>query len=137
MSYVVKAAITAVNAKRFSFPDQKTMYGGKHIAVKDEIFVFASENEGGRGLIALGVVTGAERPPAKKGPKVRATPRVSITVRRVAVAKRSLGRTELKAFRDWDDGRPQTELCFKLYRQATNKVVGITEGTAAFLRTYF
>jgi len=33
------------------------MYGGKHIAVGDKVFVFASENEGGRGLIARGVVT--------------------------------------------------------------------------------
>jgi hypothetical protein len=137
MSYVVKAAIANVNAKLFSFPAQKTMYGGKHIAVQDEIFVFASENEGGKGLIARGVVTAAEATPRKHGPKVRETPRVSITVRRVAAAKKSLGRTELKSFRDWDDGRPETELCFKLYRQATNKVVGITQGTAAFLRRRF
>ena len=137
MPYVVKAAISAVNAKLFEFSAQKTMYGGKNIAVKDEIFVFASENEGGRGLIARGVVTSAERTPRKHGLNVRETPRVSITVRRVASAKRSLGRTELKSFRDWDDGRPQTELCFKLYRQATNKVAGITQGTAAFLRTFF
>jgi hypothetical protein len=137
MSYVVKAAISQVSATKFSFPAQKTMYGGKNIAVNDEIFVFASENEGGRGLIARGVVTSAKRDPRKHGPKVRETPRVSITVRRVAAAKRSLGRTELKSFRDWEDGRPETELCFKLYRQATNKVVGITEGTAAFLRKRF
>ena len=137
MSYVVKAAIADVNARVFSFPAQKTMYGGKNIAVKDEIFVFASENEGGRGLIARGVVTSAARPPPKRNPKVRETPRVSITVRRVALAKRSLGRTELKSFRNWQDGRPETELCFKLYRQATNKVAGITEGTAAFLRKRF
>jgi hypothetical protein len=137
MSYVVKAAVSDAQAKLFAFHQQKTMYGGKNIAVKDEIFVFASENEGGCGLIARGVVTCAERPPRKSNPKVRETPRVSITVRRVALAKRSLGRTELKPFRNWEDGRPETELCFKLYRQATNKVAGITAGTAAFLRKRF
>lgn len=136
MPYVVKAAVSDVVARMFSFPSQKTMYGGKNIAVKDEIFVFASENEGGQGLIARGMVTSAASLPIKRGPKIRVTPRVSISVRRVASAKRRLGRTELKSFRDWDDGRPQTELCFKLYRQATNKVAGITEETAAFLRTH-
>jgi hypothetical protein len=137
MSYVVKAPVAAANAKLFSFPAQKTMYGGKNIAVKDEIFVFASENEGGSGLIVHGVVVSAERVLGKRGPKVRDTPRMNITVRRIAAAKRSLGRAELKSFRDWTDGRPETELSFKLYRQATNKVVGISPGTAAFLRKHF
>lgn len=31
----------------------KTMYGGKNIAKGDAVFIFASENEGGRGLLAL------------------------------------------------------------------------------------
>ena len=35
------------------------MYGGKQIAEGDTIFLFASENEGGPGLIAQGVVTSA------------------------------------------------------------------------------
>lgn len=34
------------------------------------------------------------------------------------------------------DGRPETELNFKLYRQATNKIAGISEQTAAFLRGF-
>jgi hypothetical protein len=34
------------------------MYGGKNIAVGDEVFVFASENEGGRGLLARGTPQG-------------------------------------------------------------------------------
>jgi hypothetical protein len=33
------------------------MYGGRRIAKGDTVFVFASENEGGQGLIARGVVT--------------------------------------------------------------------------------
>jgi hypothetical protein len=138
MPYVIKAAIADAGARLFSFRAQKTMYRGKHIAVKDEIFVFSSENEGGSGLIARGVVTSAVPVAAKRtGPKVRHTPRVSITVKRIATAKRKLGRAELKTFRTWDDGRPQTELSFKFYRQATNKIAGISEATAAFLRTLF
>jgi hypothetical protein len=48
-----------------------------------------------------------------------------------------LGRSELKRFSDWNDGQPQTELNFKFYRQATNKIVGISDQTAEFLREFF
>jgi hypothetical protein len=138
MSYVIKAAITDENSQEFSFRAQKTMYGGKGIREKDEIFVFASETQGGNGLIAKGIVTSAASPPVKrKDPKERVTPRVSIEVRRVAKAKRSLGRDDLKVFSDWDDGKPETELNFKFYRQSTNKICGISEGAAAFLRKFF
>jgi hypothetical protein len=67
----------------------------------------------------------------------RQTPCVSITIRRTALAKRRLGRRELRPFSDWNDGRPETELNFKLYRQATNKIVGISDEAAAFLRGFF
>jgi hypothetical protein len=100
------------------------------------IFVFASENEGGSGLIASGIVTSAEASPKKLG-IARQTPRVSITIRRTALAKRRLGRSELKLFSDWNDGRPETELNFKFYRQATNKIAGISDEVAAFLRGFF
>jgi hypothetical protein len=111
------------------------MYGGKNITKGDTIFVFASENEGGSGLIASGVVTSAESTPKEDG-IVRQTPRVSITVVRRALAKRRLGRSELKLFSDWKDGRPETELNFKFYRQATNKIVGISAEVAAFLSDF-
>jgi hypothetical protein len=112
------------------------MYDGKRIAKGDTIFVFASENEGGPGLIASGVVTSAKAI-AKKPGIARQTPRVRITVKRTALAKRNLGRSELKSFSDWNDGRPETELNFKFYRQATDKIVGISDETAAFLRGFF
>jgi hypothetical protein len=137
-SYVVKAAVSDEDAKLFSFTAQKTMYRGKHVRVNDEIFVFSSENEGGAGLIARGVVTSVAHPLVKRNSAgVRRAPRVSITVRRTGTAKLSLGRRELKPFRNWQDGRPQTELCFKFYRQATNKVAAVSEAAAAFLRTHF
>jgi hypothetical protein len=63
----------------------------------------------------------------------RQTPRVSLSVRRTGAARRPLGRTELKPFDDWDDGRPETELNFKFYRQATDKIVGLSPEAAAFL----
>lgn len=118
------------------FNAQKTMYGGKHIAKGDPIFVFASENQGGSGLIASGIVTSAQSI-AKKPGIDRQTPRVSITVKRTAAAKRQLGRSELKRFCNWNDGRAETELNFKLYRQATNKIVGISDEAARFLHKLF
>lgn len=136
MTFAIKAEVGDPGAETFTFSAQKTMYGGKHVAEGDTIFVFASENEGGPGLIASGVVTSAEATARKRG-VARQTPRVSITIRRTAPAKRRLGRTELKPFSDWDDGRPETELNFKFYRQATNKIVGISDEAAAFLRGLF
>jgi len=108
------------------------MYGGNRITKGDTVFVFASENEGGTGLIARGIVTAVQAIAKKRG-IARQTPRVSITVRRTAVAKQTLGRSDLKHFTDWSDERPETELNFKFYRQATNKIGGISEKAAAFL----
>ena len=67
----------------------------------------------------------------------RQTPRVSIAVKRTHLAARNLGRAELKAFNAWKDGRPETELNFKFYRQATNKIVGLTEEASVFLAGCF
>jgi hypothetical protein len=136
MMFAIKTEINDPCAQTFAFHDQKTMYRGKHIAKGDTIFVFASENEGGLGLIAKGAVTSAKAIAKKRG-LARQTPRVSITIRRTGLAKRRLGRSELKVFCDWNDGRPETELNFKFYRQATNKVVGISDAAAAFLRAFF
>lgn len=136
MAFAIKTGITNPRAKTFTFIRQKTMYAGKYIADGDTIFIFASENEGGRGLVATGIVTSAESIPRKAG-ITRQTPLVSVTVRRSALVKRSLGRSELKPFSDWNDGRPETELNFKFYRQATNKIVAVSEEAAAFLGGYF
>ena len=136
MTFAIKAEVSDARAETFAFGAQKTMYGGKHIAKGDGIFVFASENDGGPGLIGSGVVTSAKAIAKKRG-IARQTPRVSVTIRRTALAKRHLGRSELKLFSDWNDGRPETELNFKFYRQATNKIVGISDEAAAFLRGFF
>ena len=134
--FAIKVEVNDPRAQTFAFTAQKTMYGGKRIAKGDTIFVFASENEGGSGLIASGIVISA-RAIAKKTGMARQTPRVSITIKHTALAKRRLGRSELKPFSDWNDGRPETELNFKFYRQATNKIVGISDEGAAFLRGFF
>jgi hypothetical protein len=136
MAFASKTAIGDARAKTFALTAQKTMYGGKHIAEGDTIFLFASENQGGQGLVARGIVTSAEAVARKRG-TVRQTPRVSVTIKRTALAKQPLGRSELKPFSDWNDGQPATELNFKFYRQATNKIVGISDEAAAFLNKFF
>lgn len=136
MAYLIKAEILDPRAKSFSFAAHKSMYGGKHVARGDTVFIFASEKEGGRGLVARGVVASAEATSRKRG-VARQTPRVSVVVNRTALAKRPLGRSELKHFKEWKDGQPETELNFKFYRQSTNKIGGISDEVAAFLDRFF
>ena len=136
MAFAIKAEIRDPSADTLTFTAHKTMYGGKNIAAGDTLFLFASENEGGHGLFAREAIVSAEAV-VKRPDLARQTPRVNITVERTALARRPLGRKELKGFADWSDGRPETELNFKFYRQATNKIVGISDGAAAFLESYF
>lgn len=136
MTYAIKVEIRDLQAKSFTFNRQKTMYGGKKVAAGDTIFIFASENEGGPGLIARGIVTSAKAIPKLPIDEPQ-TPRVSITVERTASAKKRLGRAELKPFSEWNDDRPETEINFKYYRQATNKIVSLTDEAAAFLHRFF
>ena len=100
------------------------------------IFIVASENDGGAGLLACGVITSAQPTPMQPG-LARQTPRVSIVVKRTALAKRRLGRTDLKDFSDWEDGRPESALNFKFYRQATHNIGGISADAVAFLSKFF
>jgi hypothetical protein len=67
MAFVIKAEIRNIQAKTLTFGAQKTMYGGKHIAKGDTVFIFSSENEGGRGLIARGIVSSTEAIKKKSG----------------------------------------------------------------------
>ena len=97
MTFAIKAKVTDLLAETFAFSAQKTMYGGKRVAKGDAIFVFASENEGGPGLIASGIVTSSKSIPKKRGIP-RQTPRVSITIKRSAPAKRRLGAKQTQAF---------------------------------------
>ena len=78
MIFAIKAEVGDPLAETFSFSVQKTMYGGKSIAMGDTIFIFASENEGGPGLIASGIVTSVDVI-AKKPGIARQTPRASLS----------------------------------------------------------
>ena len=126
-SFVVKAAPRPQGADQLEFAE-KTMWRGKDIRAGDEVFVFAAEHDGGHGLYARGVVTDALR---------GAGSRVSLRVQPTGAATRPLGRAELRPFRDLPAGGPETEIDHKLYRQATNKIAGVSDAAAAFLRGFF
>ncbi|TAA46724.1 hypothetical protein EA655_01930 [Pseudoxanthomonas winnipegensis] len=132
--FAIKAEVPDARAPRFVFTAQKTMYDGKRVSVGDTIFIFASENEGGAGLIARGTVTACEHIPRTAA---RQTPRISIAVARNGRNAQPLGRTQLRAFRGQPAPAPEAELDFKLYRQATNKVIGLSDRTGAFLDALF
>ncbi len=143
-SFAIKAEVNNPRALTFAFSAQKTMYGGKHIAKGDTIFVFASENEGGPGLIASGVVTSAKSTAKKRG-VARQTPRVSVTIRRTALGKRRLGRSGLKLFSDWNDGHPRpSSISNSIVRQRTRSSAfrmkrrhSSADSSSAAYRSYF
>ncbi len=126
-SFVVKAAPQPAGADWYRF-DEKTMWRSKDVRAGDEVFIFAAEHNGGHGLYAHGVVAEASR-----GVGIR----VSLTVKRTGAATRPLGRNDLRPFRDLPGPGPEKEIDHKLYRQATNKVAGVSDAAAAFLRGFF
>ncbi|WP_091736843.1 hypothetical protein [Phenylobacterium immobile] len=135
-AFALKASLTDPLPEHLDLSAVKTMYGGKAVANGDAVFIFASESSGGHGLAARGIVAAATATPRRPGTE-RQTPRVDLTIRLTAMARRPLGRAALKTFSDWDDGRPQTELNFKFYRQATNKLAGLSTGAVQFLDDFF
>ncbi len=132
--FAIKAEVRNLAATIFDFPAQKTMYGGRTVAVGDPIFLFASENAGGAGLFARGVVASASAVPRTTAR--RQTPRVSIRIERTGTSRHRFGRAEARGFRGQDE-RPEAEIDFKLYRQATDKIVGLSDMTGAFLADLF
>jgi hypothetical protein len=100
MAFAIKAAIADPEAPSFTFTAQKTMYGGKHIAAGDPVFLFASEIEGSCGLVARGVVTVAA-PVAKRPGIARQTPRASVNVERTASARRKSRTAGAQAVHRW------------------------------------
>ncbi len=56
MIFAIKTEVGDPWVEMFAFDAQKAMYGGRQIAKSDMIFIFASENEGGSGLIPGGGV---------------------------------------------------------------------------------
>ncbi len=134
-AYVIKTEVSDPSAETMRFDAQKTMYGGKKITAGHKIYIFASETQGGQGLVAAGVVTAARALPKPSGVD-RWTPRVSVEILVTSRAVRRLGRFELKHYDDWNDGRPETELNSMFYRQSTNKIGGVEASVGVYLQSF-
>lgn len=134
MAFAIKTQISDPDAQTFVFSKVKSMYGGKRLAAGDVVYLFNSENEGGTGLFARGLVTAAALEP-RASDRVRQTPRLTLAVRRTGTAARPLGRIELKPYAG--DPGPGGELHFKFYRQATNKIIGLTAEASDYLDGFF
>lgn len=129
MTFVVKSAVGApLQVGSTITLVEKAMYGGWDVTAGAPIYVFDSDHQGGAGLCARGTITSVERAPEH---------RWKVQVRIEAPARRPLGRTELRPFRDLDGGSPEGEIARKLYRQATNKFVAVGDAEAAFLASHF
>lgn len=136
MIFALKADLPEPPPPRLSPPTVKTMNDGDTAQAGDGVCLFANETSGGRGLLARGSVAAAEATPRRPGPE-RQTPRLDLVIQVAARARRPLGRAELKAFRSWDDGRPESALDFKFHHHARDKLVGLSDATAAFLDGFF
>ena len=113
------------------------MYGGKLVVKGDTIFVFASENERGPGLIAPRGrhLHRGGREEARHRPADAASEHQGQAHRPGEAPARAEASSSPSP--KWNDGTPETELNFKFYRQATNKIVGISDEAAAFLNGFF
>jgi hypothetical protein len=111
---------------------QKTMYRGKAISAGDRVFVFVNQPRGGARLAFRGRVEAARPDPLPKDAG-RAVPRVTVRIGTLEAAKRALDREALRRFNTWGDGRPETEINFKFFRQATDKIGAISDQAGRFL----
>ena len=135
MAFAIKAEIGDPRAKTFTFTAQKTMYGGKHIAEGEPFSCSRARTRAGKASSRAAL----SRPPsdrkeARHRPANTAGERHHQTHR---IRKAAAGAERARHFTDWNDRQPGTELNFKFYRQATNKIAGISDEAAAFLSEFF
>lgn len=128
MAFIVKIDPVETIAGQKIRIDERAMYNGKSISSGDRIFIWTSETAGGRGLVAVGSVISA---PEINGSRVLAEVLVEATV------LRQLGLSEIDAYRDVEDGSPESDLARLIYRQSHNKVAALDEISTEFLEEHF
>lgn len=127
MPFVAKIAPVELVVGQHVHIDERIMYGGNQISDGERVFIWTSEHQGGRGLVAVGRVTSLRF----TGPRVLA----NILVEGRALRPFNLG--NIAPFRDVADGSPASELARMLYRHALNKVAALDQPTTAFLEEHF
>lgn len=127
-SYVIKSA--------FAFPDERgrlvtfserPFWGGDNIRRGDEVFLWRSAGAEG-GLTWAG---------ALEARRLGEDGKLYLTVRLSQEAQRPLATADLASHRDDATVSPKSELAYKLYKHAHNKVAAISSDSTEFLRMFF
>ena len=128
MPFIAKTAPTPAEVGDTVRIEERPLYRGSEIASGAEVFLWASETQGGAGLWARGTVLGIE-PAAKK-------PVVTVRVEEM-VNSGNFGIDQIAPHRDSSADTPIVGLARKLYKHAHNKVARITVEEANLLRQLF
>ena len=128
MPYVLKIdALLDLEPGREVEITERYFYGGDTIDVGDEAFLWFS---GSNQRLAWSVEV------TRVGQCIDG--RLTVTVRCISSSTQNVITTsQLKPFRDIDDGSVASKLSHKFYRHSHNKVARISEEEALFLRKYF
>ncbi len=125
MPFIAKTAPISAHVGESIRIEERTMYGGREIASGAEVFLWASETQGGSGLWARGTVLEVE--PGNKKPVV------SVRIEDMANSG-NFGIEQIAPHRNSSANTPIVGLARKLYKQAHNKVARITAEEADLLR---
>lgn len=104
-------------------------YRGAQPTSGDRVFLWWTEDRGGRGLSGVGRCLSVHHTQGL----------VQATVELIALHESGVGfgKAQVAPFRDVESDRPEATLSKKLFRQAHNKVVALTPDEEAFLDSYF
>ncbi len=128
MPFIAKTAPISARVGDSVRIEERPMYGGGEIASGADVYLWASETQGGAGLWARGTVLGVE-PGANK-------PVVTVRVEEM-VNSGNFGIEQIAPHRDSSANTPIVGLARKLYKQSHNKVARITTDEASLLQRLF
>lgn len=128
MPYIAKTAHIAASVGDTVQIEERPMYGGKDVDAGDSVFLWSSEQLGGRGLWARGIVLKASAAGTKQHIEVRIDQ---------LITARNFGLDQIAPHRDSSAETPIAGLARKLYKQAHNKIAGVTNAEAHLLLQHF
>lgn len=128
MPFIAKTAPIAADVGDTVEIEERPMYGGKDIDIGDSVFLWASEQQGGRGLWARGIVLHAAQAGNKLG--------IGVRIDQLATVGH-FGLDQIAPHRDSTADTPIIGLARKLYKHAHNKIAGVTNAEADLLLQHF
>lgn len=129
MPFVIKTGHIEAQLGEVHQFTERSMYGGKNIQSGDHVYVWCCKAQDGEELAWYGTV---ESSPVIDGEDV------SVSVRLEARAPRNcFGISDIRPFRDVDDGTPISGLAHKLHKQSHRKIAELTSDEATLLDSYF